>query len=353
VVSQRQLKRRILRGVIDDNLEVIEGVPRGTNERRRAGNRGIVKGGIAVVFVTALVTVGVTTWRELSASPGRTSSGATQQPRTLPVANRAAGAPTPYNAKRLVEMVSLGQAQQLFDEVIPLSVKRVAIDPGHGGRDGGTALSYGMKEKDLTLDIGYRLGLLLTQAGSEVIHTREQDVEVSLKRRAEIANEAHADVFVSIHVNWLPRREARGVETYFLGRTNDPFLTRLAAAENRDSGFSVADYRRLLEGIFSDIRQKESRQLAHGIQQALYENLKVKNPQIENRGVMTAPFVVLVATEMPAVLAEVACLSNDREARLLAIPSYRQSIAESLYLGISRFADEMNHSLQEEPEKGS
>ena len=90
------------------------------------------------------------------------------------------------------------------------------------------------------------------------------------KERAEIANSSRADLFISIHINWLPDRNARGVETYCLGTTDDPFLTRLAAAENRDSGFSLADYRRLLEGIYADVRQAESRKLADQADAVIY-----------------------------------------------------------------------------------
>jgi len=237
-------------------------------------------------------------------------------------------------------MLAVQQPREALQGVIPLAVDRVVVDAGHGGRDSGTALGYGLREKDLTLDIALRLGTMLEAAGYDVIQTRTSDLSVSLKERAEMANNARADVFVSIHVNWLPRREARGVETYYLGHTDDPFLRSLAATENRDSGFSMADYRHLLEGIYADVRQDQSRRLAESVQQSLFESLRTQNPQIENRGVMTAPFAVLVATRMPAILAEVACLSNDREARLLAISTYRQRIAEALLHGLSRYQQE-------------
>jgi N-acetylmuramoyl-L-alanine amidase len=251
----------------------------------------------------------------------------------------------PSRLRRLAERLFLGRDQPLVPEVIPLAVHTVAIDPGHGGRDGGTSLGYGLLEKDLTLDIATRLAALLEQSQTEVIMTRTSDQAVSLKERAEIANLSRADLFVSIHINWLPDRTARGIEVYFLGQTDDPFLTRLAAAENRDSGFSMADYRELLEGIYADVRQDESEKLARGVLDALYETLVLENPEIVGRGVMTAPFVVLVATEMPAILAEVACISNDREARLLAIPRYRQKIAEALHTGIQRYAEAVNPTL--------
>ncbi len=175
-----------------------------------------------------------------------------------------------------------------------------------------------------------------------VIMTRKGDETVALKERTEIANNANADLFISIHVNWLPDREARGFETYFAGTTVDPFLKQLAAEENRDSGFSVADTRRLLDGIYSGVRLDESRRMADWVSQSLFDTLLMRNPDVVDRGVMRAPFVVLVATEMPAVLAEVACISNDREARMLGFPWYRQSIAQALYSGIKGYARELS-----------
>ena len=118
----------------------------------------------------------------------------------------------------------------------------------------------------------------------------------------------------------------------------------MARRENQDSGYSLADMRDLLESIYTGVRQDESRQLATGIQRSLYSSLLRQNPELKNRGVKTAPFVVLVATEMPAILAEVSCLSNQDEAQLLSRPLYREHIAEALYRGIRKYADEVNQS---------
>jgi N-acetylmuramoyl-L-alanine amidase len=147
-----------------------------------------------------------------------------------------------------------------------------------------------------------------------------------------------ADIFVSVHLNWIENRGARGVETYFLGPTNDPFLTRLAAAENRDSGYSLADMRQLLERIYAGVRQDKSRKLAEVVQAELFRSLGKENPRLEDRGVKSAPFIVLMATQMPAILAEVSCLSNDEEARRLAKPLYRQYIAAALASGLRAYA---------------
>jgi N-acetylmuramoyl-L-alanine amidase len=194
-------------------------------------------------------------------------------------------------------------------------------------------------EKELTLDIAQRLRKLLEADSFQVLMTREQDRSMSLEDRGLAANRAGADIFVSIHLNWIENRKARGIETYYLGPTDDPFLTRLAADENRDSGYSMADMRRLLDRIYADVRQKKSRNLAEVIQASLFGFLGKVNPGVENRGVKAAPFIVLLTTEMPAILAEVSCLSNEDEAELLTKPHYRQYIAEALAAGVRSYAD--------------
>ncbi len=296
-------------------------------------------GGSLAVVVAVVLTLGL-----------RTDARADRPAEVDPFAEIEARIAPPATSERedpnaeLGELLAGNQAQPIERGVIPLEVRTVVVDAGHGGKDGGTQLpSYGLLEKDITWDIATRLRALLENE-FDVIMTRTSDETVPLRERTEIANAAEADLFVSIHVNWLPDREARGFETYFAGATVDPFLKRLAAEENRDSGFSVADTRRLLDGIYSGVRLEESRRLAEWVGASLVDTLSVSNQQIVDRGVMRAPFVVLVATEMPAVLAEVACISNDREARLLGLASYRQSIADALYSGIKGYAREMSAS---------
>ncbi|MCM2316813.1 MAG: N-acetylmuramoyl-L-alanine amidase [Thermoanaerobaculia bacterium] len=221
---------------------------------------------------------------------------------------------------------------------LDLSVRRVILDAGHGGSDPGT-VSGPLLEKDITLDINVRLERMLKQAGFDVEVTRHDDRTLPLRQRANIANDSSGDIFVSVHVNSIRGSHAiRGIETYYLGPTDDPILNELAASENRGSGYTLADYRRLLEGIYADVRQDESRALAEAIQKNLHGDLVAVNPSLENWGVRKAPFVVLVATEMPAILAEVACLSNQEEARLLETGKYRQQIADALFKGIVAYA---------------
>jgi N-acetylmuramoyl-L-alanine amidase len=228
--------------------------------------------------------------------------------------------------------------------VLPLGIRKIVIDPGHGGKDTGTSTPGGVAEKEVTLDIGLRLRRLLEQAAFEVVMTRDTDVAVPLRQRIALANAQSADLFVSIHLNWIDQGRRRGMETYYLGPTEDPELLQLAARENRDSGYSLADFRKLLDHIFLSVRRDESRRLAESVQRTLVTTLRRKHPALVNRGVKTAPFAVLVGTEMPAILAEVACLSHPEEAQLLATPRYRQDIAQALLQGIRAYAQTLNRS---------
>jgi len=339
MTAEERFKKRLLRGVLEENLEVLEGQPLGSRRRQRAHRLTRFRTAATLMLAVLGVAAGSGAWFILKPVDDRSDSSPTATA-SIRLANPVAAIdPDPPSPVRLAHALASGEARPLVGELIPLAVRRVVVDPGHGGIDGGTTLGNGMMEKDITFDIGLRVENLLSDAGCEVIRTRTDDVAVSLKDRVRIANGNHADLFLSIHVNWLPDRTARGIETYYLGTTDDPFLRQLAALENQDSGYSVSDTRRLLEGIYADVRQSQSRQLAVGIQSALFQTLKQDNPQIDDRGVMQAPFVVLVATEMPAILAEVACISNEREAHLLATPSYRQRIAEALVEGVFAYAE--------------
>ncbi|MDQ3280516.1 MAG: N-acetylmuramoyl-L-alanine amidase [Acidobacteriota bacterium] len=255
-----------------------------------------------------------------------------ERPQPRPVAQ------PPRVEARMIEPATPLQLERVTASAFPLAVKRVVLDAGHGGSDPGAGAA-GVFEKEITLDIGRRLRALLERNGFDVIVTREGDRTLALKDRARLANDSKSDIFVSIHVNALERHtESRGIETYYLGATNDPSLTALAASENQVSGYSVSDMRKLLEGVYADARRDESRELADAVQTKLYGALRREDAQLENWGVKRAPFLVLVATDMPAVLAEVGCISNSEEVAMLRSPAYRQQIADALFDGIRAYA---------------
>jgi N-acetylmuramoyl-L-alanine amidase len=251
----------------------------------------------------------------------------------LPVGSHLLNAATPLSALYRMNRAAL-----------PLSVRRIVIDPGHGGKQHGAISESGVSEKDITLDIALRLRRLMENAPFEVLMTREADETLPLEKRVDFANANNADLFVSIHVNWMEPREIRPLETYYVGATNDPALIKLASIENRDSGYSLADYRRLLDKIYLDTRREESHRLAKAINGELYQSLSQINPELENRGVKMAPFAVLIGTQMAAVLAEVSCLSNEDDVKLLTNADYREKIAQALLRGILSYANNLNGS---------
>jgi len=326
-----RIKRQVLREAVAENVDTIRGLPpRAARPLYRIGRIWLQR---APLLLIPLALAGSTYLTRSESSPAATP------PRPLVLAPKpvmaAAMAPDP-----LVPMNA---------SVFPLSVHRVVIDAGHGGTDPGASSASQLTEKAVTLDIATRLRDILRRNGFDVVVTRGADRLIALRDRAAIANSSNGDIFVSIHVNSLATgRESHGIETYYLGATNDPTLTRLVAAENRGSGYSVADLRKLLDGIYADVRRDESHRLAAAVQQQLFNGLRSADPGVKDWGVKRAPFVVLVATGMPAVLAEVGCLSNDREAAMLGRPEYRQQIAQALFHGIHAYA-----SAGDAPKKGS
>ena len=247
-------------------------------------------------------------------------------------AAEATGRPPPE-----AEVLFTGPPASLDPDVFPLPVRRIVLDPGHGGAATGTA-AEGLTEKALALDIAHRLRDLLADEYGIAL-TREADIDLDLDRRTSIANRAGADLFVSIHVNWLPANRDCGIETYYLGPTDDPELSALAERENSEAqGYSLADLRRFLDGVYAQARQEESRALATAVQESLFERLRAENPDLRNRGVKSAPFVVLIGAEMPAILAEVSCLSDADEIERLRDDSHLQAIAEALDAGIRSYA---------------
>ena len=341
MANVKRLKRQILQELVQENVDLLHGrLPRRVRPRP-----GRLRTASRVLALTLLPMALLGSTRLISSLDSR------QSPRPV-VASVVPPVPAP-SARSVGSVGSVESVRSpspapkapveapkpIDPAVFPLAVRRVAIDPGHGGESLGTRTPLGLVEKDLTLDVALRLRKLLEADHFEVLMTRQGDGDVPLAERGAAANKGDADIFVSIHVNWIENRQARGVETYYLGTTNDPFLNRLAAAENRESGYSMADMRQLLDRIYANVRQDNSRKLAEVVQASLFSSLRRVNPGLGNRGVKAAPFIVLLTTEMPAILAEVSCLSNDEEAELLSKPLYRQYIAEALATGVRSYAD--------------
>ena len=218
-----------------------------------------------------------------------------------------------------------------------LKVGKIVIDPGHGGDDHGTMGAGGVSEKDVVLDVAVRLGRLLQSLGAEVSYTRATDGYLPLEARTAIANREGADLFISIHANSNPDRSVRGIETYYLNFTSSHDALEVAARENTVAQRSVNQLRDLVQKIAQQDRIEESREFARRVQDALGKDLA----QARSLGVKEAPFVVLTGANMPAILTEIAFLSNTDDENQLKDPAYRQQIAQGLYDGISEYVGDL------------
>jgi N-acetylmuramoyl-L-alanine amidase/putative methionine-R-sulfoxide reductase with GAF domain len=215
---------------------------------------------------------------------------------------------------------------------------RIVVDAGHGGWDLGTVGRRGLLEKDLVLEIAERLRKLLeSRLGSEVILTRNDDNYIPLDERAEIANQAQADLFISVHANYSDLPSARGVETYY---TNTFTAPGSKEPGSKDSGAGTIKNTAAPALSPADLHERieQSRRLAASVQRALYGTLVVENPGLRDRGIKEAGFVVLTESAMPGILAEVSFVSSPTDEQRLRSDGYREQIAEALYRGIARYA---------------
>ena len=224
-----------------------------------------------------------------------------------------------------------------------LGARRVVIDAGHGGHDPGT-IGRGLQEKDVVLDVALRLERLVRQElGTEVILTRSTDVFVPLEERTAIANSKGADLFVSIHANASRNPRARGIETYFLNFARSPHAESVAARENAISTATLEDLQNLVKAIALNSKIDESRDLAASIQESMVNAVREQHA-VPDRGVHTAPLYVLIGANMPAVLAELAFVTNPDDEKRLRTPQYREVLARSLLGGLRGYLEALDRT---------
>ncbi|WLE95889.1 MAG: N-acetylmuramoyl-L-alanine amidase [Candidatus Electrothrix communis] len=232
----------------------------------------------------------------------------------------------------VVENLTL--AQQLG-----LGVRRIVIDPGHGGKDPG-AVGFGLKEKDIVLNVAKKIKKILEEKnGYEVLLTRDGDVSLALEERTAIANTKEADLFLSIHVNAHPEETIRGVETFYLNLATHTEAMRVAALENATSTHNMSEMQDILSELMQNEKINESSQLAEFVQHNMITGLKKQKFQVKNLGVKQAPFYVLIGAEMPAILAEISFITNPEEAKLMKNEKYLQTLAEQIVAGVLSYAE--------------
>jgi len=223
----------------------------------------------------------------------------------------------------------------------------VVLDPGHGGAypNDGAHGRGGLVEKDVALAVALQTKEAMEEAGVTVVLTREADADLPLARRAQIANEAGADLFLSIHCNSMPKLKdrllTRGVETYFLSPDpTDSDAKLLAEIENGGPEASPAKSPDAVSGILADLAlgqaRNDSARLAEIVQRRM-----VREARISGRGVRQAPFAVLAGTRMPSALVEIGFISHPLEGRLLAKERHQKAIARALAAAAREYADQV------------
>ncbi len=320
-----RLRQTILRGVYEDNLRI-------TGNRRDVIRQqsSFLSGKTSVFFAVLLLGVsGTLNYPDLSSL---------QEERHVLAAGVAAqgSALAPLEPSlNPSEYTEFADGRPPLSRVLGLEVKTIMIDPGHGGSDSGTIGKMGTREKDITLDIARRLRQRLAKRGFyHVVLTREDDSTLPLTKRVELANSEKADLFISIHINYLPSKPINIIETYYFGPSTDAKTLKLAEQENASSHYQLSSMKEMIEKIGETIKLQESRSLAASIQKSLFTNSRRQNGNVQDFGVRRAPFVVLLGAQVPAVLAEVSCLSNREEELDLNTESHRENIARYLEAGI-------------------
>jgi N-acetylmuramoyl-L-alanine amidase len=234
--------------------------------------------------------------------------------------------------------------QATLTRTLGLKIGRIVIDAGHGGHDTGTIGPTGLMEKDLCLDVALRLGKIIAQKlpSAEVVYTRSDDTFIPLEERTNIANQAKADLFISIHANSSQDHAARGIETYYLNLRGTPEAMEVAARENSTSSEGIHDLQDVVRQIARTEKIDESKEFAEDVQDSLSKRIQKSAKTVKNRGVRKAPFVVLIGADMPSILTEISFLSNPADEQMLKRPEQRQHVAEGIFSGVSSYLESLN-----------
>ncbi len=221
----------------------------------------------------------------------------------------------------------------------------VVIDAGHGGVDPG-ALGRKSKEKDINFKVSNLLGEMIKKEYPEVkvIYTRTTDVKIPLARRADIANKANANLFISIHSNASKNRNANGCQTFTLGAGSDAEAKAAAMYEN-EVILSEENFEETYKGF--DPRSSESYIIfelmrSHDMEQSvklaeMVQNGMLDNTSLADRGVSSAGFLVLHRTVMPSILVELGFISNSKDEGIIASKEGQEKLAKGIFNGFAEY----------------
>ncbi|MCP3875625.1 MAG: AMIN domain-containing protein [Desulfobacteraceae bacterium] len=227
---------------------------------------------------------------------------------------------------------------------LALGVRRIVIDPGHGGSDPGAPGWYkNVWEKDIVLKIAKKLAVTLRdRLKCTVLLTRSSDRKLSLEERTAIANTKRADLFISLHCNAAKNKRLNGIETYILNLATDDQAIAVAARENATSEKNISDLEYILSDLMKHAKIEESTRLANLVHGSYVNGMKKKYSGINNLGVKQAPFYVLLGARMPSILIETNFLSNKTECKRLMSDSYQNQICTTITNGVEKYINATN-----------
>jgi N-acetylmuramoyl-L-alanine amidase len=331
VLSERRnmrMRRNILKGVLEENLRIL-----GRGEKHLARSQGRIwrKAGLSLALALLLVIFHGSFLTYQWFPEGQMRAGLLARQAYQPKMSGGGGGT--LGSEEVQALV--GKNDVPLWRLLGMGVKTIMIDPGHGGKDSGAVGARGTMEKDLVLDIARRLKeKLVANEDYRVIMTREDDVLVPLNERVKMARRHSADLFISIHLNYLPQKPINIIETFYFGPSEDEKTDRLAEKENAGSEIGLNNFKALVEKLNDELKLQESQELAVAIQGSLYSSSRRHDSSIYDYGIKQAPFVVLLGVDVPSVLVEVSCLSNTAEEEKLNTEVHRENIARYLESGI-------------------
>ncbi|MCG8564336.1 MAG: N-acetylmuramoyl-L-alanine amidase [Desulfobacterales bacterium] len=227
---------------------------------------------------------------------------------------------------------------------LALGVRKIVIDPGHGGVDpGAPGYIKGVWEKHIVLKLATNLAAQLRKKlNCEVVLTRTTDKKLTLEERTAFANTQRADLFISLHCNAARNKKLKGIETYILNLATDDQAIAVAARENATSEKNISDLEFILSDLMKHAKIEESTRLAHNVQNAMVSGMRKKYKNIHDLGVKQAPFYVLLGARMPAILIEASFLSNKMECKRLMSRKYQDDICRAITTGIAQYINATN-----------
>jgi N-acetylmuramoyl-L-alanine amidase len=261
-----------------------------------------------------------------------------EQEQEKPAPPSFAGKTKPVPVRKGIRRAETPESTASLAKQLGLSVRRIVIDPGHGGKDPGCYISGSVEEKDVVLSLAKVVAEKISRTvGCEVHLTRAEDVFLPLERRTAIANMKKADLFISLHINAHRDSAIHGLETYFLNVTTDESAVTVAARENATSERNISDLQKILNDLMLNTKIHESSRLAHEVQKGMLRGVGSRFKQIRDLGVKQAPFYVLIGAEMPAILVETGFITNPAERKRLLTRTYQETLAEGIAAGIKRY----------------